>query len=95
MIYNCLLVGKHVPSEEVHPDVFKGANRLFSRPKSHILARERHNKVVSAGKQKAITKRLKDRTKQRLQKLAKLGVNYSLPGHCTKTSVRSIVSKHA
>lgn len=94
MICTLLLVGKHVPTEEVHPDVFKGANKVFSRPKAHILARERHNKVVSAAKQKAVTKRLKDKTKQRLSKLAKLGVNYSLPGHSTKTSVRIVGFLH-
>lgn len=94
MIYKMLLLGKHVPTEEVHPDVFKGANKVFSRPKAHLLARERHNKVVSAAKQKAITKRLQDKTKQRLSKIAKLGVNYSLPGHCTETSVRIVDFLH-
>lgn len=86
LMFRKKMICKHVPTEEVHPDVFKGANKVFSRPKAHLLARERHNKVVSAAKQKAITKRLQDKTKQRLSKIAKLGVNYSLPGHCTETS---------
>lgn len=74
-------LGQHVPAEKVHPSVFRGAQRIFRRPKAHLFASQRHNKVLTQRKEKLAVRKLKNKMQKRLDKLNKLGVNYALPGH--------------
>jgi nucleolar protein 15 len=67
-----------MPPEKVHPSIFKGANRKFQKPKAHLLAIDRHNKVKSEKELEKREKKLEKRTKRKLNKLADMGINYSI-----------------
>lgn len=80
-MFKKVMTCQHVPAEKVHPFVFRGAQRIFRRPKAHLFASQRHNKVLTERREKLAVRKLKNKMQKRLDKLNKLGVNYTLPGH--------------
>lgn len=73
-----LLKCEFIPEEKVHPETFKGSNRKFSKPKSHLIAAKRHNSVKSEAKQAAINMRRLAKLEKTLKKLSEQGIDYSL-----------------
>ena len=43
-----LFAGEFMESSKVHEDTFNGCNRRFSKPKSHLYAKQRHNNPMSS-----------------------------------------------
>lgn len=75
----CNFSGEEVPKERLHVDTFKGCNRKFRKPKSHLIARDRHNQTKTAAQERVSVKRLVSRKNKSLKKLAAAGVDYKLP----------------
>merc|ERR1712038_2191944 len=93
LMFHRLLKCQLLPSEKIHPELFKGHNRHFRKPKSHAIAIARHD---NAGLNK--TKTVKDAlhlTKKRkaksLGKLAELGIDFEYPGLVKVVGKESVV----
>ena len=70
--------GQLVPREKIHPQLFKGSDMKFSKPKAHKIAIDRHNNHNVKNKDTHTLKRFKKRNKSRMEKLKALGVDYEL-----------------
>ena len=66
--------------EKVHPQLFKGANRKFKKPKAHLIAIERHNKTKPLEKHEQSIKRMKKRKAKSLSKLKQMDIDFEYPG---------------
>ncbi|KAF4614262.1 hypothetical protein D9613_007718 [Agrocybe pediades] len=78
---NYLLMGhilrcKVIPKDQVHPELWVGANRKWRPVPKARLARVHHNKPRTEEEQDKAAKRLLKRQEQRKQKLAKAGIDY-------------------
>ncbi|KAF7327566.1 RNA-binding domain-containing protein [Mycena kentingensis (nom. inval.)] len=78
---NYLLMGhilqcKVIPKDEVHPELWIGANRKWRPVPKARLAQSEHNKPRTKEQQLRSTDRLLKRQEQRQQKLAKAGIEY-------------------
>ncbi|XP_052094029.1 MKI67 FHA domain-interacting nucleolar phosphoprotein-like [Mytilus californianus] len=78
LMFERLLKCKYVPKEEQHPTLFKGAQRQFSKPKSHLLAIKRHNTKNQDNKQTSTAKRFLKGHQKRIAALAKVGVKLKI-----------------
>jgi len=79
---NYLLMGhiltcKIIPKDEVHPELWVGANRKWRLVPAYRLARAQHNKSRTAMQQRAAEKRLLSRQAARKRKLAEAGIVYN------------------
>ncbi|CAE1313648.1 NOP15 [Acanthosepion pharaonis] len=77
LMYEKLLKCKVVPPEKVKPGLFIGCNRPFRKPKSHIIARKRHNKPKSTTQQLASTSKVLKGLKKKMAKFEELGIQYN------------------
>ncbi|KAG6849722.1 hypothetical protein H0H93_005925, partial [Arthromyces matolae] len=78
---NYLLTGsilrcKVIPKDEVHPELWVGANRKWRVVPRDRLTRVKHNKTRTEDEQARATKRLIKRQNQRKRKLAEAGIKY-------------------
>ncbi|KDR76368.1 hypothetical protein GALMADRAFT_247808 [Galerina marginata CBS 339.88] len=78
---NYLLMGhilrcKLIPKDQVHPELWIGANRKWRVVPKEQVARSEHNKLRTDDEQARATKRLLKRQAERKRKLAKSGINY-------------------
>jgi len=71
-IMNC----KIIPKDEVHPELWVGANRRWRVVPTYRLAQAQHNKPRSEKQQRAAEKRLINRQEARKRKLAEAGIVY-------------------
>ncbi|XP_064597283.1 MKI67 FHA domain-interacting nucleolar phosphoprotein-like [Liolophura sinensis] len=78
LMFERLLKCEYLPQDKVHPDTFKGSNRPFSMPKSHLLAIERHNRVKSDDVEKKNQLSFVQKYEKKMARLAKLGIDYKL-----------------
>ncbi|KAN0132905.1 hypothetical protein V8E53_009270 [Lactarius tabidus] len=79
---NYLLMGhiltcKVIPKDEVHPELWVGANRKWRVVPAYRLTQAQHNKPRSEGQQRAAEKRLLSRQANRKRKLAEAGIMYN------------------
>ncbi|KAH9003089.1 hypothetical protein EDB86DRAFT_3073566 [Lactarius hatsudake] len=79
---NYLLMGhiltcKVIPKDEVHPELWVGANRKWRVVPTYRLTQAQHNKPRSEGQQRVAEKRLLSRQARRKRKLAEAGIVYS------------------
>ncbi|KAH9033448.1 hypothetical protein EDB84DRAFT_1270197, partial [Lactarius hengduanensis] len=79
---NYLLMGhiltcKVIPKDEVHPELWVGANRKWRVVPTYRLTQAQHNKPRSEGQQQAAEKRLLSRQARRKRKLAEAGIVYN------------------
>lgn len=78
---NYLLMGhiltcKVIPKDEVHPELWIGANRKWRVVPAYRLSQAQHNKPRSEGQQLAAERRLLSRQASRKRKLAEAGIIY-------------------
>jgi len=80
LMFNRLLKCKLIPEDKVHPATFKGAEKKFSKPKAHLYARDRHNKVKTASRVAANAGRSRRRAAKSLSRLGEKGISFEYPG---------------
>ncbi|KAI5119419.1 hypothetical protein M0805_009870 [Coniferiporia weirii] len=78
---NYLLMGhilrcKLIPKEDVHPELWVGANRKFRRVPVDRIARQQQNKVRTDEEKEKVEKRLLKRQEQKKRKLQAAGIDY-------------------
>ncbi|PPQ69012.1 hypothetical protein CVT24_000087 [Panaeolus cyanescens] len=79
---NYLMMGhilrcKLIPKDEVHPELWVGANRKWRVVPQDQVARAAHNKPRTEDEQKKAERRLLKRQEQRKKKLAEMGIKYN------------------
>ncbi|CAI9720746.1 FHA domain-interacting nucleolar phosphoproteinphosphoprotein-like-like [Octopus vulgaris] len=67
---------RFIPPEEVKVNLFKGCNRKFSAPKSHIISRDRHNSAKSTKVIRYKTIRSLKKLNKRVEKLKDIGIEF-------------------
>ena len=67
-----------MPDEKIHPELFKGCNRKFAVPKAGAVAADRHDSAKTEAQEKRRKSRQMRKSRKTLQKLAELGIQYSL-----------------
>ena len=70
-----------VPSEEVDPNLWIGANRKFRRVPMDRVERKRRSKSRSAEERAEVNRKLLQRQKKRRAALARAGIEYDFPGY--------------
>jgi len=88
---NYLLMGhilrcKVIPKDEVHSELWIGANRKWRPVPQDRVARVEHNKPRTADEQARATKRLIRRQNAQKRKLAEIGIGYDIDAVSYKTS---------
>ncbi|KAI0067335.1 RNA-binding domain-containing protein [Artomyces pyxidatus] len=78
---NYLLMGhilscKLIPKDDVHPELWVGANRKWRAVPMDRVARVKHNKPRTVSEQLTVEKRLVKRQEARKRKLAEQGIKY-------------------
>lgn len=78
---NYLLMGhilrcKLIPKEDVHPELWIGANRKFRRVPTNRLERLHQNKARSDEEKEKVTRRLLKRQEEKKRKLQAAGIDY-------------------
>ncbi|KAF9496829.1 hypothetical protein BDN71DRAFT_1445783 [Pleurotus eryngii] len=73
-----LLICKVIPKDEVHPELWIGANRKWRKAPTARIARQVHNKPRTEEEIERATKRLLKRQNQKKRKLAEAGINYNM-----------------
>ncbi|TFK21160.1 RNA-binding domain-containing protein [Coprinopsis marcescibilis] len=76
LLHGHLLQCKLIPKEEVHPELWIGANRKWRAVPADQLTRAKHNKKREEEDRENIAKRLVKRQNQRKRKLEQLGIKY-------------------
>ncbi|CAA7265540.1 unnamed protein product [Cyclocybe aegerita] len=82
---NYLLMGhilhcKLIPKEEVHPELWVGANRKWQKVPAARVTRDQQNKLCTEVEQQRATNRLLKRQLERKDKLARAGIKYDFEG---------------
>ncbi|KAJ3510342.1 hypothetical protein NLJ89_g4732 [Agrocybe chaxingu] len=82
---NYLLMGhilrcKLIPKDEVHPELWVGANRKWRKVPAARVTRAQQNKLRTEVEQQRATKRLLKRQLERKEKLARAGIKYDFEG---------------
>ncbi|KAI2498114.1 hypothetical protein MHU86_16366 [Fragilaria crotonensis] len=70
-----------LPQDKVHPDLFKGSDRVFKKIDWAGLHRAKVNRPKPAKKMKEITQRLISRDRKRRERLKAMGIDYDFPGY--------------
>jgi len=70
-----------IPSEEVDPNLWIGANRKFRRVPMDRVERKRRSKSRSAEQRAEVNRKLMQRQKKRRAALARAGIKYDFPGY--------------
>ncbi|XP_050404841.1 MKI67 FHA domain-interacting nucleolar phosphoprotein-like isoform X2 [Patella vulgata] len=78
LMFERLLKCQVVTSEKVHPGLFIGSHRSFSKPKSTNISIVRHNSTKSVAKEKKLKLKAISKQQKKLAKLAELGVKLEL-----------------
>ncbi len=79
-LYILQITGQFVPLDKTHPELFKGSERKFKKPKAHHIAKDRHNRPKTEAQKTAAISRLKRKKVKSLSKLADMGIDYEYPG---------------
>ncbi|KIK10287.1 hypothetical protein K443DRAFT_670913 [Laccaria amethystina LaAM-08-1] len=78
LIMGHILRCKVIPKDEVHPELWVGANRKWRGVPTEQVVRAAHNKPRTEEEQRRAAKRLLKRQKERKRKLAEAGIKYNL-----------------
>ncbi|XP_051877593.1 MKI67 FHA domain-interacting nucleolar phosphoprotein [Pristis pectinata] len=73
-----LLKCQVLPPEKVHPQLFKGCDRIFKKPTNPAVAR--YNKKRNPKEQKIMSQRLLEKEGRLRRRLAEKGIDYDFPG---------------
>ncbi|EMD33976.1 hypothetical protein CERSUDRAFT_141366 [Gelatoporia subvermispora B] len=91
---NYLLLGhilrcKMIPKDEVHPELWVGANRKWRKVPRDRVARVQHNKPRTKEEQEKAEKRLLGRQEQKKRKLEEAGIKYDFEAVAYKKKAKS------
>ncbi|KAK3283174.1 hypothetical protein CYMTET_9116 [Cymbomonas tetramitiformis] len=73
-----------VPTEDLHPNLFKGADRPFRKKPWKEIERERHNQDRTPAQEAKRLEKLTKREQQRRAKLEAAGIEYDFEGYESK-----------
>ncbi|KAF4596484.1 hypothetical protein EYR40_007819 [Pleurotus pulmonarius] len=73
-----LLICKVIPKDDVHPELWIGANRKWRKAPTARIARQVYNKPRTEEEIERATKRLLKRQNQKKRKLVEAGINYNM-----------------
>ncbi|KAF8807064.1 hypothetical protein BYT27DRAFT_7190785 [Phlegmacium glaucopus] len=76
LIMGHILRCKSIPKDQIHPELWVGANRKWRVVPRDRLARVEHNKPRTESEQMRATKRLLKRQNERKRRLAQAGIKY-------------------
>ncbi|KAI8822692.1 uncharacterized protein EV422DRAFT_566360 [Fimicolochytrium jonesii] len=79
LLFNCILQCKFVPSDKLHPDIWKGANKKYKPIPRVKIQRELHNKPKTAESYRTTVKRYHDRQDAKRARMAEAGIEYAFP----------------
>lgn len=89
LLFGHKLVCHVIAKDNVHPALFKGANKKFVKVPWKKIERLRHNKDKEPEQAEKVADRLvKQETKKR-QRIASLGIEYDFPGYAAQRQTRS------
>lgn len=74
------LVCRLLKQDEIHPDLFKGANRTFKNKPWRAIEAERHNKERTPQEHARRVARLIRKDATRRKRIARAGIQYDYPG---------------
>jgi nucleolar protein 15 len=77
LLMSHIMTCKVIPKDEVHPELWVGANRKWRIVPTYRLAQAQHNKPRNEMQQRAAEKRLLNRQEARKRKLAEAGIVYN------------------
>jgi nucleolar protein 15 len=80
-----------VPKDKVHPDLFKGAKKVFKKIDWAAKHRKKVNRPKSSDKMKEITQRLVSRERKKRDKLKELGIDYDFPGYAASNEAFPVI----
>ena len=80
LLFSKVLVAKIVPPADVHPELFKGANRPFKVVDRVASLRKLHNKARTPEQAEKREKRLIEQEKRKRKRLAEAGIDYEFGG---------------
>ncbi|EFN54541.1 hypothetical protein CHLNCDRAFT_12701, partial [Chlorella variabilis] len=80
MLLSQKLAARVLGKEEVHPDLFKGANRVFKKVPWGNIERERHNRARTPAGEERRVRQAVERDQRRQQRIAKAGIEYEYEG---------------
>ena len=97
LLFSKVLVAKIVPPADVHPELFKGANRPFKVVDRVASLRKLHNKARTPEQAEKREKRLLEQEKRKRKRLAEAGIDYEFGGFeaaaaLPKKRMRGVVS---
>jgi nucleolar protein 15 len=69
-----------VQPDDIHPEMWKGANQRYNKAPWRKINRVRHNKPRDLQRAKTITKRALSREERKRARLAQLGIDFDFPG---------------
>jgi nucleolar protein 15 len=92
MFFGQKLQSRVMNRNEVHPEIFKGANRVFKKVPWKKLEVERHNKEVDEKVAAKRTKTAEKRDKARKDRIKDAGIDYDFPS-TSKSSVKPAAAK--
>jgi len=78
------LVCKLIPKDKIHPELFKGANRVFKKIPWRKIARAQHNKPKEPAQMEKLAKRLLLKEEKKRKQLQELGISYDFPGYAAE-----------
>ncbi|TRM67798.1 hypothetical protein BD626DRAFT_424170 [Schizophyllum amplum] len=87
LIMGHILRCKVIPKDEVHPELWIGANRKYRTIPTARISRLQHDKSRTDEEQKRVEKRLLKRQREQQRKLAAAGIDYDMEGATYKPSV--------
>lgn len=70
-----------IPTEEVHPSLWVGANRKYRRVPADRVERARRSRSRSADERAKVNQKLLQRQKKRRAALERAGIEYDFPGY--------------
>lgn len=76
MLFTQKLQARQLSKDEVHPQLFKGANRVFKKMPWAKMERERHNRDLTQEEMEKRTQQAVERDARRQQRIAKAGIEY-------------------
>ena len=81
LMFSKVLVAKVLKPEEVHPELFRNANRPFKPVDRTMVARQQHNKVRTEAQASKREGTLLSAEKRKRRKLEVLGIDYEFDGY--------------
>lgn len=80
MLFTQKLSSRVLPAEEVHPDLFKGANRVFKQTPWAKIERERQNRDRTPAEAEKRQRQAVERDLRRQRRIAQAGIEYEYTG---------------